>query len=165
MSCDQGAPPPYAYVPGGPWPRPTGTPPDRSSGPIAGDDWPASPGYLHGVELFNAGYYWEAHEAWEALWHAHGRRGATADLIKGLIKLAAAGVKVGQGQRPGVVTHARRAGECFEAARMQGGGRRLGLDLGALIEVAGAVAGDPPEDPAPPGAAVSRVFGFRIEPG
>ena len=61
------------------------------------------------IELFNAGYYWEAHEAWEGLWHAHGRRGATADLIKGLIKLAAAGVKVRERRPRGVITHSRRA--------------------------------------------------------
>ncbi|TGQ49534.1 DUF309 domain-containing protein, partial [Mesorhizobium sp. M1C.F.Ca.ET.210.01.1.1] len=23
-----------------------------------------------GIDLFNHGYYWEAHEAWEPLWHA-----------------------------------------------------------------------------------------------
>jgi predicted metal-dependent hydrolase len=75
--------------------------------------------------LFNAGYYWEAHEAWEGLWHAHGRLGPTANVLKGLIKLAAAGVKVRQGQPHGIITHARRAASLFEAARAEGGDRRL----------------------------------------
>ena len=62
-------------------------------------DAAASPMFRRGVALFNAGYYWEAHEAWEGLWHAYGRRGPTADVLKALIKLAAAGVKVREGQR------------------------------------------------------------------
>jgi hypothetical protein len=57
------------------------------------DQWPLCRAYLYGVDLFNHGYYWEAHEAWEALWHACGRTGSTGWFLKGLIKLAAAGVK------------------------------------------------------------------------
>jgi hypothetical protein len=112
--------------------------------------------------LFNAGYYWEAHECWEALWHAQGRRGPTADLLKGLIKLAAAGVKVRQRQRHGVVTHAQRAAACFAAARAGGGRFQLGLDLDEWIRHAEAVAAVPPDDPAPPGARVSQVFDCQI---
>jgi predicted metal-dependent hydrolase len=115
------------------------------------------------VALFNAGFYWEAHEVWEALWHAHGRRGPAADVLKGLIKLAAAGVKVRQGQPHGVVTHARRAAEAFAAARAAGGDRQLGLDLLEWIEHAQQVAANPPHDPAPPEAAVVRVFDLHLE--
>ena len=91
--------------------------------------------FLRGVELFNAGYYWEAHEVWEELWHAEGRRGPTADVLKALIKLAAAGVKVREGRENGVRTHCRRA-----AASVRGGGRagrvltQLGLDLDLWAE-------------------------------
>jgi hypothetical protein len=119
---------------------------------------------LRGLALFNAGYYWEAHEAWESLWHAHGRRGETADLLKGLIKLAAAGVKIREGRVAGVMTHARRAGALFEAVKASGGPRWLGLELDFLIEQAGKIAEQPPEDPAPRGAAVSPVFEFTLEP-
>ena len=163
--------PPYAFVPGGPWPHPTSHPEGHSRGrthvpvpPIEGDEWPDSPSYREGVALFNAGYYWEAHEAWEGLWHAHGRVGPTADVLKGLIKLAAAGVKVRQGQPHGIITHARRAASLFETARAEGGDRRLGLDLGELIATARRIADEPPSDPEPPGVPVSRVFSFEIEP-
>ena len=110
--------PPYSYVPGGPWPHPTASPDGHSwdhaktsIDPIAVDDWASSPTYLRGVALFNAGYYWEAHESWEALWHAHGRRGATASVLQGLIKLAAAGVKVREATA-GRCSHARVARGC-----------------------------------------------------
>lgn len=65
------------------------------------------------IDLFNHGYYWEAHEAWEAIWIVLGRRGAPADFIKGLIKLTAAGVKLRQRRPRGAVRHARRAAELF----------------------------------------------------
>jgi uncharacterized protein len=163
--------PPYAFVPGGPWPHPTGSPEGHSAGrepkrtePIQGDRWAQSTTYLRGIALFNAGYYWEAHESWEALWHAHGRRGATADLLKGLIKLAAAGVKVRQRQHHGVVIHAQRAAACFAVARDQGGRNQLGLNLDDWVARAEAVAAAPPDDPTPPGTRVSRVFAEEIEP-
>ncbi len=76
-----------------------------------------------GIDLFNQGYYWEAHEAWESLWHAFGRTGPQADFIKGLIKLAAAGVKAREGQAMGVQRHARRARELFLASANADSGR------------------------------------------
>ncbi|MBI1802973.1 MAG: DUF309 domain-containing protein [Ignavibacteriae bacterium] len=30
-----------------------------------------SPRFKDGVKLFNSGYYWEAHEAWEDVWREH----------------------------------------------------------------------------------------------
>jgi Domain of unknown function (DUF309) len=48
--------------------------------------------YLHGIDLFNHGFYWGAHEAWEGLWVACGRRGPTATYLQAL-NLAAAGFK------------------------------------------------------------------------
>ncbi len=158
--------PPYTYVPGGPWPHPTRSPEGHSYGraaaPIATAPDARSSQFLRGVELFDAGYYWEAHEAWEGLWHAEGRRGATADVLRGLIKLAAAGIKVREGREQGVRTHARRAAESFAAARQQGGAPQLGLDLECWIQRACALAEDPPADPGPRHAPVTPVFAFRI---
>jgi hypothetical protein len=131
---------------------------------IVADDWRSSGPYRRAIALFDAGYYWEAHEAWETLWHANGRRGATADVLKGLIKLAAAGVKVREGQPHGVITHARRASGLFAEAMRAQGQYQLGLDLRALEAISEQVATTPPTDPAPPGARVSRVFDFTLEP-
>jgi hypothetical protein len=163
--------PPYSYVPGGPWPHPNranqaGV--DREQEP-SGTGAPTpeevddSPRFRRGIELFDAGYYWEAHEAWEVLWQAAGRRGATADVLRGLIKLAAAGIKVRERREAGVRTHARRAAECFASARLQGGVHQLGLDLDVWIERALAIAESPPTDPGPPDAPVTRVFAFGME--
>jgi hypothetical protein len=161
--------PPYTYVPGGPWPHPSRSPqgpscdrPAQAAEPSTGSsDWFARR-FHRGIELFNAGYYWEAHEVWEELWHACGRRGTTADLLRALIKLAAAGVKVRERQEHGVRTHARRAAELLISAQERGDASLLGLDLAYLIERAHDVATDPPRDPGPQGAPVTQVFRFQI---
>lgn len=41
-----------------------------------------------GIELFNAGRFWEAHEAWEEAWTPD-RRGPDRGFYKGLIQVAA----------------------------------------------------------------------------
>ena len=80
-------------------------------------NWRNNKAWLWAIDLFNQGFYWEAHEAWEGLWHAAGRRGPTADLLKGLIKLAAAGVKARECRPEGVKLHAARAAELLEPSR------------------------------------------------
>src|SRR4051812_36882722 len=91
--------PPYSYVTGR-FPHPTRDPAGHSYGhaplappPIDPEYWQQSRDYLFACDLFNFGFYWESHEVWESLWQACGRSGPTADFLKGLIKLAAAGVK------------------------------------------------------------------------
>jgi uncharacterized protein len=164
---DAEALPPYSYVPGGPWPHPRSSPTGHSYGrkepparPIEADRWASSEVYLRGVSLFNAGYYWEAHEGWESLWHAHERHGPIADILKALIKLAAAGVKVREGHHHGVVVHARRAQKLFEDVRRADGPSLLGLDLAEWERIAGGLADDPPS----PIDRLAFVFAFRIEP-
>jgi uncharacterized protein len=162
--------PPYSYVPGGPWPHPNSSPQGHSFGrkvsrvasPVE-TSGAIPPQFLRGIALFNAGYYWEAHEVWEALWHAYGRHGVLADVIKALIKLAAAGVKVREGQDHGVRIHAGRAAELFASARSAGASHRLGLNLDEWTEHCRHVADNPPRDTAPSGTAVARVFDFQIE--
>jgi|GEM_PF-1176650 len=98
--------------------------------------------YLHGLDFFNHGYYWESHEAWEQAWHAAGRRGATADFLKALIKLAAAGVKAREGMREGVRSHARRSAELFRsviAALPTKQSGYFGLQLPELVAAAEAI--------------------------
>jgi predicted metal-dependent hydrolase len=121
-----------------------------------------SPTFDEGRFLFNQGYYWEAHEAWESLWHAHGRVGPTADLLKALIKLAAAGVKVREGQPNGVATHAGRAQALVESVRDRVGDTWLGLELSALAARSRELAEHPPATRYPREAAVIRVFAFDL---
>jgi hypothetical protein len=142
--------PPYAYVPGR-TPHPTrdagghlhGRAPASTPAPDP-LDWRASPSYLHGIDLYNHGYYWEAHEAWESLWHACGRRGPTARFLQALIRLAAAGFKVREGRPNGRIRHAQAAAAAFETLARTTGPRFMGLALADLAHDAAAIAaGDP----------------------
>jgi uncharacterized protein len=138
--------PPYAYVPGRA-PHPTSDERGHSYGvqespptPLAAANWQANETYLHAIDLFNRGYYWEAHEAWEGLWHMAQRQGPLADFLKGLIKLAAAGVKAREGRAAGVRRHALRAADLLEHCQAALGAQPYGLSLPLLIEIAGTIA-------------------------
>jgi predicted metal-dependent hydrolase len=55
-----------------------------------------------GVELFNSGRYWDAHEAWEHVWTTD-RKGPDAGFYKGLIQVAAGCLHYGKGNRRGAM--------------------------------------------------------------
>jgi hypothetical protein len=59
-------------------------------------------GLRHGIELFNAGRYWDAHEAWEHEWMPD-RKGPDAGFYKGLIQVAAGCLHYGRRNRRGAV--------------------------------------------------------------
>jgi hypothetical protein len=112
--------PPYAFIPGR-FPHPTSDPAGHSFGiasvvppSVEPERWQESRPYLYGIDLFNGGFYWESHVAWESLWMACGRKGMVADFLKGLIKLAAAGVKAMMGAPEGVKSHTSRAAELWQ---------------------------------------------------
>jgi hypothetical protein len=131
-----------AFVPGRS-PRPARAEIESVEEPPREENWRRCRRYLVGIDLFNHGFYWEAHEAWESLWIAAGRRGRTADFLKGLIKLAAAAVKVRQGNAAGARRHALRARELFDLAAVAHGSAdsRLGLSFEHLRGAADALAG------------------------
>jgi hypothetical protein len=140
--------PPYTYVPGGQWPHPTGDSRGHSFGksepppaPLAESSWRENETWLFAIDLFNHGFYWEAHEAWEGLWHACGRTGPEANLLKGLIKLAAAGVKSLEGRPRGIKQHAARSAELLGAAKDLGE-TPFGLPLGEVTRAAEKIADD-----------------------
>ena len=108
--------PPYTYIPGRS-PHPISDPAGHSYGARADSQASIRDGFEHGLKLFNHGYYWEAHEAWEGVWIALGRTGPQADFLKGLIKLAACGVKCLEGNETGARRHLRRASELFNSVK------------------------------------------------
>ena len=59
-------------------------------------------GLERGIELFNKGEYWEAHEAWEQVWMLD-RAGLDSGFYKGLIQVAAACLHYGRHNRRGAV--------------------------------------------------------------
>ncbi|MEE9394704.1 MAG: DUF309 domain-containing protein [Planctomycetota bacterium] len=112
--------PAYTFVPGHqphPWRDPAGHSFGRErveAGEVDSKNWGQHPLWNEGLDLFNHGYFWEAHEALEALWHGLGREGPVADLLRALIKACAAHLKAFDDQNIGPRTLARRAAEEIE---------------------------------------------------
>ncbi|MCW6512900.1 DUF309 domain-containing protein [Lichenifustis flavocetrariae] len=157
--------PSYAYLPGR-FPHPVRHPLGHSYDPEA-----ASPvcetcsdaeAFRWGMDLFNHGYYWEAHEAWEPLWRAADRGSADRALLKGLILTAAAGVKRREGKAIAAGRHGRRAAALLRDAAhghssLEG---MLGISLEALAVQAEAPVSSKPEAPVRFNEAV--VFDFYL---
>ncbi len=152
--------PARAYLPGASV-RPVAEP--RTGEPLDPERWRSCVAYVHGLALFDRGYYWEAHECWEELWILAGRTGPVAELLRGLIQLAAAGVKLRQGRTAGATALAARARGHF--AHAQGEAPVLaGFDLTNLVEAAAWVIREAPRWRGDPLAAVEVVFPWALTP-
>jgi hypothetical protein len=166
--------PPYSFVPGHGFPHPVTDPAGHLHGrepvaPLAAAEIAAlpvdpvgrreaitswltlNPHWLHAIDLFNAGYYWEAHEAWESLWHVLGRTTPEARLVQGLIRLAAACVKIREGSPEGVKRHTLRARELLgdavavDRGADASGSAALGLSCTSIASLLGELDGHRPE--------------------
>lgn len=89
--------PPYRHIPGV-TPHPIRNPLGHSYGieeePIEllpPERWQQNGSYLYGVDLYNFAYWWEAHEAWEGLWH--NAEETYRLFLQGLIQVSAAFIK------------------------------------------------------------------------
>ncbi len=155
-------PPPGRYAPDLPLPRrpfrpgqglprpelplaPLPEPPQRSWR-APGDVTPqARLHFRYAVDLFNAGCWWEAHEAWEGLWRRAARGTGLFHLLQGLILLAAAALK-GTSDPPAVGRRLeRRALAHLQRGRdLLGAPRPLELELERLLgELAAGAGGEP----------------------
>ncbi|MCC6408844.1 MAG: DUF309 domain-containing protein [Planctomycetes bacterium] len=77
---------------------------------LAPERWREDGDYLFGVDLYNAGFLWEAHEAWEGPWRASTDPRQRLQL-QGLIQLAAACLKLEMAEPSGADRLARAASE------------------------------------------------------
>ena len=57
------------------------------------EDWRNDKRFLFAADLFDHRYMWEAHEAWEALWHFADENSAERALLQSLICCAASSLK------------------------------------------------------------------------
>ena len=89
--------PPYRFIPGEN-PHPTENPRGHSYGKkelddtrlFVPEDWSKNEQFLFGIDLYNYGYWWESHEAFEALWRITPHGHVSRDYLQGLIKISGA---------------------------------------------------------------------------
>jgi hypothetical protein len=145
--------PPYAFLPRSD-PHPTRDPEGHSYGLaeeraryLAADLWRENEPYLWGVDLYNHGYLWEAHEAWESIWHAARRDELQALHLQGLIQCAAACLKVRMAEPRGLASLSKGGTERLERVAAQAGVVFMGLELRPFIVAMRAFAASEPETP------------------
>ena len=60
--------------------------------------WQGDTAYRYGARLYVEGFFWEAHEVWEAVWKASSPNSVERLLLRGLIQLANAALKLTMGR-------------------------------------------------------------------
>ena len=107
--------------------------------PVAAGESAAAAVHSCELDLFNHGYYWEAHEAWEGLWQVADRGDPLRMLFKGLILLSAAGVEIRGHKNAAAARHAMRAAAMLRLLMKvphSAFERALGMSPAALAECA-----------------------------
>ena len=127
--------PAYRYAPGGSDPHPVRHPAGHShdrkipAENLEPSRWQACETYLYAIDLFNEGFWWESHEALEALWQGSGPRSPVGRFLRGLIQLSAACLKRRTGNAAPAASLLQRGSPLLLAA----GDRFLGIDTAELV--------------------------------
>lgn len=96
--------------------------------------WSTDERYLRAADLFDHRYYWEAHEAWEALWHCAKRGSPDHALLQSLIQGAAGILKLHMGSTKGANLLIGRAEQRMQPIIKVMGPKLRGVDIPALFE-------------------------------
>ena len=107
--------------------------------------WRDNPPYLFGVDLYNHGYLWEAHESWESLWHPTKPDELQARFLQGLIQCTAACLKVPMGQPKGLARLSELGTGRLESVARESGGDYMGLAIDDFVEALRDFADSEPE--------------------
>lgn len=105
------------------------TGPKETAAEAGGDRFRGDPGLSRGIDLFNAGEFWEAHEAWEGAWMPH-RKEPASDFFKGLIQVAAGWHHYGRRNRAGALIKWRTGADYLRPYLPA----RHGVELAKLVE-------------------------------
>lgn len=83
--------------------------------------------FLFGCDLYNHGYWWEAHEAWEMVWHAVNREGPRALMLQAMIQAANTHLKLRMDRRNAVCRLHGAVADLLSRIGEQPDGRCLGI--------------------------------------
>jgi predicted metal-dependent hydrolase len=86
---------------------------------------------LYGIDLFNHGYWWEAHDALEIVWLAAGQKTTQCGLfVQGLIQLSGAQLKRYIGETQGALSLTRAGSEKISRTE----GIYLGIGITSFVD-------------------------------
>ena len=114
--------PPYAYVPGQTERHPEDLFDEIKAGVIdglAGREMFETEAWIGGLRCFEQGYFWEAHELWEAVWMACPPNSGERVLVQAGIQLANAGLKARMGRDAAKIRLMQQADELFAEAGLR----------------------------------------------
>lgn len=139
---DAPALPTHRHVPG------SGTSPDRTpldaakatiAGPPGPRDWHTHVAYRYGARLHLDRFHWEAHEVWEAVWLVCPPNSRERNLVRALIQLANAALKLDMGRQAAAARLLRETADLLAgAASADGTPGFLGVDVGRLRQAVAA---------------------------
>ena len=147
--------PAYCHLPGS-TPHPLRHPYGHSYGqavapdgpPLTATNWADNRLYLRATDLYNHGYWWEAHEWWEALWRQPGTSAESRLLLQALIQLAVALVKRRQRSDRGFRLLLDHAHGKLSRLQQSGLDDYAGVCLGQLLDpMRSLAAAQPGDDP------------------
>ncbi|UYV36721.1 DUF309 domain-containing protein [Rhodobacteraceae bacterium D3-12] len=134
--------PPYAYVPGQ-TPRHAEAAFDSICETARGSDGIAalerSEAWRTGWDWLRTGYYWEAHELFEAVWMALPQNSRERQMVQGLIQVANGQLKRKMGREKAVSKIIKRAEEHLRACSASGQDVLLGVPVATLEEMVAAL--------------------------
>jgi predicted metal-dependent hydrolase len=84
---------------------------------VSEDTWRHTPAYAYGLHLYTHGFFWEAHEVWEAVWLATAPNSQERHLLAGLIQLANACLKLEMAQPKAALRLLRDAQDHLDECR------------------------------------------------
>jgi len=106
----------------------------------------ASPAFREGLRACRAGYYWEAHELWEAVWMCLPPAGAERLILRGVIQLANAGLKRRMGRKAAAARILVLADDALAEGTRRRGLAGLALSRSTIAGLRRQVAGDSAPD-------------------
>jgi len=93
---------------------------DCAPHPTRSEDAEDNLAWQHGLNLFAAGYFWEAHEVLERVWLNAPQNSVERHVVQGVIQLANAGLKQRMGRDKAAARLAAIAAELFSRAPADG---------------------------------------------
>lgn len=96
--------------------------------------WSENATYLYGIDLYRAGFFWEAHEVWEPVWLRSAGNSRERLLVQGLIQLSNACLKIAMDRPDAAARLLTIAREKISEAAL-GGATIMGIALTPLADV------------------------------